>query len=128
MMRQVILAVPIAFLLLAGVRAEGEAKAAAEEVSRGGHSQQYHYNSYPEQQQHGTYAGLSFDLSTGLFLALGAIIVLLALAATLKGGHGDGGWGAASQYGTYRSLNLASLSEKVLNGVEKLYDVYNKNQ
>jgi len=42
-------------------------------------------------------------------------------------GYGDYGW-SGSQYGTYRSLNLASLSEKVLNGIEKLYDVYNKNQ
>lgn len=84
MMRQVILAVPFAFLLLAGVRAEGEVKAAGnEEATRGGYSQQYHYNSYPGgHDPYGyTYAGLSFDLSTGLFLALGAIIVLLALAA-----------------------------------------------
>ena len=98
MLRKVVLAVPVAFLLLAGVRADGEVKSpvVADEATRGGggYSQQYHYNSYP---QHGgggggggggghdpygyTYAGLSFDLSTGLFLALGAIIVLLALAA-----------------------------------------------
>ncbi|ODM99962.1 hypothetical protein Ocin01_06719 [Orchesella cincta] len=131
MMRQVFLAVPFAFLLLAGVRAEGEVKAAeAAEANRGGYSQQYHYNSYPGgHDPYGyTYAGLSFDLSTGLFLALGAIIVLLALAAVIypllskNSGYGDYGW-SGSQYGTYRSLNLASLSEKVLNGIEKLYDI-----
>jgi len=97
MIRNVLLIVPLAFLLLSAVRAEGEAKSAvvADEVSRGGGgggqgwSQQYHYNSYPSHGGGGgghdpygyTYAGLSFDLSTGLFLALGAIIVLLALAA-----------------------------------------------
>lgn len=90
MFRKVVLTLPIAFLLLAGVRAD-EAKsssAVADEVSRGGaHSQQYHYNSYGGQSHdpYGyTYAGLSFDLSTGLFLALGAIIVLLALAAGME--------------------------------------------
>ncbi|CAG7786976.1 unnamed protein product [Allacma fusca] len=74
------------------VSAEGEVKPpVADDTTRGapqGYSQQYHYNSYPS---HGgghdpygyTYAGLSFDLSTGLFLALGAIIVLLALAAVI---------------------------------------------
>lgn len=84
MMRQVLLAVPFAFVLLAGaVRGEGEVKSPlADEATRGGYSQQYHYNSYPSHDPYGyTYAGLSFDLSTGLFLALGAIIVLLALAA-----------------------------------------------
>lgn len=85
MMHKVILAVPFAFLLLAGVRADGEVKAAGnEEATRGGYSQQYHYSGgYPNgHDPYGyTYAGLSFDLSTGLFLALGAIIVLLALAA-----------------------------------------------
>jgi len=81
------LIVPIAFLLLAGVRAEGQAKSnptVTDEVSRGGPtSQQYHYSSYGGgHDPYGyTYAGLSFDLSTALFLALGAIIVLLALAA-----------------------------------------------
>lgn len=89
-MRQVVLALPFAFLLLAGVRAEGEVNKSplADEATRGGggggggYSQQYHYNAYPSHDPYGyTYAGLSFDLSTGLFLALGAIIVLLALAA-----------------------------------------------
>lgn len=133
------LAVPFAFLLLAGVRAEGEVKSPiAEEANRGGYSQQYHYNSYPSHDPYGyTYAGLSFDLSTGLFLALGAIIVLLALAAVCYpllsknsgygGGDGWGGW-SGSTYGSYRSLNLAGLSEKVLNAVEKAYELYNKNQ
>lgn len=139
MMRQIMLAIPFAFLLLAGVRAEGEVKSPiAEEANRGGYSQQYHYNSYPSHDPYGyTYAGLSFDLSTGLFLALGAIIVLLALAAVCYpllsknsgygGGDGWGGW-SGSSYGSYRSLNLAGLSEKVLNGIEKAYELYNKNQ
>jgi hypothetical protein len=143
MMRQIVLAVPFAFLLLAGVRAEGEVKSPiADEATRGGYSQQYHYNSYPSHDPYGyTYAGLSFDLSTGLFLALGAIIVLLALAAVCypllskNSGYGGDGWGwsgggggAGSSYGSYRSLNLAGLSEKVLNAVEKAYELYNKNQ
>jgi hypothetical protein len=146
MMRQVLLAVPVAFLLLAGVsvRADGEVKPLADEATRGGgggggYSQQYHYNSYPSHDPYGyTYAGLSFDLSTGLFLALGAIIVLLALAAVCYpllsknsgygGGDGWGGW-SGSSYGSYRSLNLAGMSEKVLNAVEKAYELYNsKNQ
>jgi len=131
------LALPFAFLLLAGVRAEGEVKPLADEATRGGYSQQYHYNSYPSHDPYGyTYAGLSFDLSTGLFLALGAIIVLLALAAVCypllsKGGsYGGDGWGwSGSSYGSYRSLNLAGMSEKVLNAVEKAYELYNsKNQ
>jgi len=134
------LALPLAFLLLASARAE-EAKSALggeQEVTRGGgHSQQYHYNSYPSSDPYGyTYAGLSFDLSTGLFLALGAIIVLLALAAVCypllskgSGGYGGDGWGwSGSSYGSYRSLNLAGMSEKVLNAVEKAYELYNKNQ
>ena len=143
MMRQVVLALPFAFLLLAGVRAEGEVKPLSDEATRGGggggggYSQQYHYNSYPSHDPYGyTYAGLSFDLSTGLFLALGAIIVLLALAAVCypllskNGGGGGDGWGgwSGSTYGSYRSLNLAGMSEKVLNAVEKAYELYNKNQ
>lgn len=149
MLRTIVLAVPFAFLLLAGARAEGETKSAvvADEATRGGgYSQQYHYNSYPS--QHGshdpygyTYAGLSFDLSTGLFLALGAIIVLLALAAVIypllsknSGWGGDSysgggtGWSGSSSYGSYRSYNLAGTAEKVLGAIEKLYDAYNKSQ
>jgi len=149
MLRTIVLAVPFAFLLLAGARAEGETKSAvvADEATRGGgYSQQYHYNSYPS--QHGshdpygyTYAGLSFDLSTGLFLALGAIIVLLALAAVIYpllsknsgwgdsySGGGGSGWSGSSSYGSYRSYNLAGTAEKVLGAIEKLYDAYNKSQ
>lgn len=149
MLRTVALAVPIAFLLLAGVRAE-EAKspAVADEATRGGgYSQQYHYNSYPSHGGGGshdpygyTYAGLSFDLSTGLFLALGAIIVLLALAAVIypllsKNSYGDsysssgyGSGGASSSYGSYRSYDVANTAQKVLSAIEKVYDAYNKAQ
>lgn len=146
MLRSVFLAVPFAFFLLAGVSAEGEVKSpVADEATRGapqGYSQQYHYNSYPS---HGgghdpygyTYAGLSFDLSTGLFLALGAIIVLLALAAVIypllskNSSYGDSysSYGSSSgSYGSYRSYNLAGTAEKVLSAVEKLYEAYNKAQ
>jgi len=155
MLRTLVLAVPFAFLLLAGARAEGETKSAvvADEATRGGgggYSQQYHYNSYPSQHGGGghdpygyTYAGLSFDLSTGLFLALGAIIVLLALAAVIypllsknsgwggdsySSGGGGSGWSGSSSYGSYRSYNLAGTAEKVLGAIEKLYDAYNKSQ
>jgi len=150
-MRSVVLAIPVAFLLLGAVRADGEVKSAVpvDEATRGGggYSQQYHYNSYPSHGGGGggghdpygyTYAGLSFDLSTGLFLALGAIIVLLALAAVIYPllSKNSGGWSGgdsysnygASSYGSYRSYNLAGTAEKVLSAVEKLYDAYNKSQ
>jgi hypothetical protein len=150
MLRTVALIVPIAFLVLAGVRAdEAKSPVVADEATRGGgYSQQYHYNSYPSHGGGGhdpygyTYAGLSFDLSTGLFLALGAIIVLLALAAVIypllskNSGYGDsyssgGGWtggAGGSSYGSYRSYNIAGTAEKVLSAIEKVYDAYNKSQ
>jgi hypothetical protein len=144
MMRSVLLAIPFAFLLFAGAFADGEVKNVPDESTRGqpqGYSQQYHYNSYGHgHDPYGyTYAGLSFDLSTGLFLALGAIIVLLALAAVIypllsKSSYGDsystGGWtgGSTGGYGSYRSYNFAGTAEKVLSGIEKLYDAYNKSQ
>lgn len=43
-------------------------------------------------------------------------------------GWSGGGGGAGSSYGSYRSLNLAGMSEKVLNAVEKAYEMYSKNQ
>jgi len=145
MMRSVLFAVPFAFVLLAGVSAEGEVKSpVADDTTRGapqGYSQQYHYNSYPGAHGGGhepygyTYAGLSFDLSTGLFLALGAIIVLLALAAVIypllskNPSYGDSysSYGTNS-YGSYRSYNIAGTAEKILSAVEKMYDAYNKAQ
>jgi len=151
MLRTVVLTVPIAFLLLAGVKAEEpkSPSAVTDEASRGGpYSQQYHYNSYGAGGGHDpygyTYAGLSFDLSTGLFLALGAIIVLLALAAVIypllsknsgssgwdSYGSGGGGYGSggSSSYGSYRSYNIAGTAEKVLSAIEKVYEAYNKSQ
>lgn len=77
--------IALAFLFLAVVRAEEVKPLAQDEVTRGGGgggdgwSQQYHYSAHPGEG--GTYAGLSFDLSTGLFLGIGAIILLLAFAA-----------------------------------------------
>jgi hypothetical protein len=124
--------VSLAILLLAGAtRAEGEA--AKSGGGGDGYSQQYHYSSYPQHGGgHGGYAGLSIDLGTGVFLAVGAIIVLLALTAVLhplSKGHGDSGWGAGgAASGTYRSLNAANLSEKVLSGIERIYETYNKMQ
>jgi len=148
MFRSVLLAIPFAFVLLASVCAEGEVKPpVADDTTRGapqGYSQQYHYNSYPS---HGgghdpygyTYAGLSFDLSTGLFLALGAIIVLLALAAVIypllskNSSYGDsyssyGSGTSGGSYGSYRSYNIAGTAEKILSAVEKMYEAYNKAQ
>jgi hypothetical protein len=141
MYRSALIACSVAALLLAGVNAE-EVKTQVAEENRGGHggnqgySQQYHYNSYPQgHDPYGyTYAGLSFDLSTGLFLALGAIVVLLALSAVIyplmtKGtGYGDSynSYGAASSsYGSYRS-NLESTSAKIMSALGKAYQAYNK--
>lgn len=70
-------------VLVALVKAEGEPGTVAQEVSRGGWSQQYHYNAVPGHHD-ATYAGLSFDLSTGLVLAVGAIIILVGLCAGKK--------------------------------------------
>jgi len=134
-MRSAALVLPFAFLLLLAGGVVGADVELSDEAPRGdkggggGYSQQYHYNAHPSHEGQ-TYAGLSFDLSTGLFLALGAIIVLLALAAVCypllsKGGGGGGGDGWGSSYGSYRSLDLASTSEKVLNAVEKAYALYN---
>jgi hypothetical protein len=140
MFRSVFVALPFAMLLLAGINAE-EAKVQATEENRGapgggqGYSQQYHYNSYPQggggHDPYGyTYAGLSFDLSTGLFLALGAIIVLLALAAVIyplmtKGtGYGDSYNSYGSSYGSYRA-NLEPMTTKVWQGLQKAYELYN---
>jgi hypothetical protein len=140
MFRSVFVALPFAMLLLAGINAE-EVKAQAAEETRGGpgqgYSQQYHYNSYPQGQgghdPYGyTYAGLSFDLSTGLFLALGAIIVLLALAAVIyplmtKGtGYGDSYNSYGSSYGSYRA-NLDGATSKVWKGLVNAYNLYNSN-
>jgi len=116
-------------LFLGATRAEGET-AKSGGGGGDGYSQQYHYASYP-QHAGGGYAGLSIDLGTGVFLAVGAIIVLLALTAVLAPlSKGDGGWSRAgtAQTGTYRSLNVANLSEKVLNGIERIYETYNKIQ
>jgi len=104
-----------------------------------GYSQQYHYSSYPQHGGHGgTYAGISIDVGTGIFLALGAIVVLAVLSAVLGSlkGHGDSGWGAsgggsaggaAGGAGGYRSIDAANIAEKVLNGIERVYEVYNKS-
>jgi len=102
-----------------------------------GYSQQYHYSSPGHHQQHGwTYAGLSFDLGSGLFIGIGAIVFLLASISLwqLWEKKDDGGWGWSGSGsgggggGGYRSLNLASVSEKVLNGLEKMYQAYEKDK
>jgi len=150
MIRSIFLTLSVAILFASSVLGDVKALAGEDDTTRGGggggggghgggggggpYSQQYHYSSYPGGDVGGgTYSGISVDLSTGLFLALGAIIVLLALAAVvyplLSKGGGGGGWEAPASTG-WRSLNknynLAGTAEKVLSAVEKMYDTYQK--
>lgn len=136
------LTLSIATLFASSVLGDTSVKALEDDTTRGGggggggpYSQQYHYSSYGGPDAHGgTYAGISVDLSTGLFLAVGAIIVLLALAAVvypLLSKGGGGGWEQSASTG-WRSLNVdknynwAGTAEKVLSAVEKMYDTYQK--
>jgi len=114
-------------ILVTGVGAQEESKSGSkDEVNRGGpHSQQYHYSFYGHDPYGYGSQGVSFDPSTALFLALGAIIVLLALAAViypLLSKSGSGGWDSKS----INEYNYAGTAEKILSGIEKVYKAYNK--
>jgi len=115
-------AVSLAVVLLVGGTRAQEVETAKSGGGPEGYSQQYHYQSAPAGI--GGSGGLSIDVSTGLLLALGAIIVVAALCSAFRGR--DSGWGRSTN--NQRSFKVANLSEKVLSGIEHIYETYNKMQ
>jgi len=136
MLRSIVLVILVINSAIADVKVKSVDTATAAETTRGGgpYSQQYHYSSYGgsgggHDAHHGGGHdhGLTFDVSTGVYLALAAILLLLAfLLYPLFNKHGGGGGWDSGWRRLGKSYDFAATTNKVLSAVENMYDKYQK--